>query len=242
MKVRINDDAHGYSEYNNYSKKGSWGSWVEKHRGQIFEVEEGEMFYRNGLWTVVTGDNKYPNGNGIHTSQATIVDEMSVETTFKEIPVNVPFRFYNPTGVVCVKIDDNNYMSLEHKGVTEQYKMFNIYNSHNVEVYPVKDFKVKFDTYVPKVVEKTYTFIVDNDRRVTIYKDGSVALESSYGTYIRDKSEVEKIIKWGKTNHDVGCGLTPDSELKIGCQKFTIKQIRDFTAVYNSFVSGETNA
>lgn len=240
MKVRINDDAHGHDGSNDYTTRGSYGSWVEKYRGQVFKVVRRHDFTYSGIFEVIEGDKIR---NSIHTSQATIMEETPIKTTFKEIPVNVPFDFsYKRDGVVCVKIDDNNYMTLEKKGITPQFKVFSIYDSHNIEVYPVKDYKVKFDTYVPKEVKNYIEFEVDNDRTVTIYKNGSVVLESNDFSYTKDKEEVEKIIKWGMTNYEFGHGLTPDSTLEVGCQKFTIKQIREFTFVYNSFVNGENNA
>lgn len=240
MKVRINDDAHGYEGYDR-SRKGSWASWVEKYRGIQFEVVEDSNFSHNGIWRVVTEDRKYPNKNGIHISQATIVDEEPVEIKFQDLSIGSTYKFkLGDSHPVCMKISDDDYLCLEAKPFSIQYKTFSMYG-YNQKVYPVP-FKLETEAYIPKLVKNYTEFKVDNDRTVTIYKNGSVVLESSKFYYTKDKEEVEKIIKWGMTNYEFGHGLTPDSTLEVGCQKFTIKQIRDFTTVYNSFVNGENNA
>lgn len=237
MKVRINNDAHGYNGYNDYTTKGSFGSWVEKHRGQIFEVTMRES--RNGIWSVVTKDKKYPHSNGIHTSQATVVEDTPVIVKFKDLPIGSTYKFdLGDSHPVCMKVSDDDYLCLEAKSFSHKYKTFSIYTDYEEETYPVP-FKLEVEAYVPKVVKNYKEFTVDTNRTATIYKNGSVVLESSEFSYTKDKEEVEKIIKWGMINYKFGHGLTPDSKLEVGCQKFTIKQIRDFTAVYNSFVNGE---
>ena len=230
MKVKINDDAHGYkyvdsySYDKDYSSKGSIGSWVEKYRGQIFEVEEDREFAKNNIWVVVTEDRKYPHGNGIHVSQATLVEEPII-VNFDDLPIGSSFK--TTDNDIAIKTTERSYFCLYGNN-----KFKTIIPSVCIQVYSIS-LTLEIEKYKPEYLP----FKIDSYRKLYIYKNGDVKY------YLNDKhvaskniNEIKSILKWTKKSKDGSC-LSDNSVLKIDCQEFTIKDIKDFSIVYEEYIN-----
>lgn len=218
MKVRINDDATGFGFDNMF------GRWVEQHRGKEFEVrlrdkEKDKTYLKEVKWIVI---DKL-GFNGITESQATLVEEPII-INFGDLPIGSSFKTTNND--VAIKITKCSYFCLYGNN-----KFKTVISSPDMQVYSIS-LNIEIEKYKPEYLP----FKIDFYRKLYIYKNGDVKYYLN-DKYVASKNidEIKSILKWTKKSK-AGNYLSDNSVLKVGCQDFTIKDIKDFAIIYEDYV------
>lgn len=235
MLVRIKNDAVGLDD--GHGNK-VIGSWVEDHRGKIFEVSEGSY----ATWVVASGNKQ---GAGIDSSQAYLIDDLKPRPTIKfndeitlESGMTVEYQSDGGEPVIVllvasgdklktIKIGDNTaYGSYNFKLTTKNVnKIWGLAPYDRITYLSEGEAQVQGDIIWEK--KKPTNKFSSSNGVLTINKDGSVTL----GSHKKMKSQVEQLLKVLEFD------LADNVEVPVGCKVFTIKEIKEFKTIYEKFMS-----